>query len=231
MTRERPLNVLFVYCHPEPASFTHALLEAAKAAVTAEGAVFEVSDLYAEGFNPVAGRHDFETCADPDRFHYQTEQAHAAAHDGYSDDLRREQARVGRADMLVFLFPLWWGGTPAMLKGWFDRVLSYGFAYVDGARFETGLFKGRSSLMCVSTGGTAARFSEGGTYGTIDQVLWPVQHCQLRYLGMEVLEPFVAYAAPRIEQAARQQILADWSTSLRTHIRDGLLDRHDNTAA
>lgn len=215
MSVPRPTNVLFVYCHPERTSFTHALLEVAKAAVAAEGAVFEVSDLYAEGFNPVAGRHDFETCADPDRFHYQTEQAHAAAHDGYSDDLRREQARVRRADILVFLFPLWWGGPPAMLKGWFDRVLSYGFAYVDGARFDTGLFRDRSSLMCVSTGGTEARFSEGGTYGTIDQVLWPVQHCQLRYLGMEVAEPFVAYAAPRIDEEGRQSLLQRWSQTLR----------------
>jgi NAD(P)H dehydrogenase (quinone) len=217
------MHVLLVYCHPEPGSFTHALLDAARQAVTAQGGTFEVSDLYGEGFNPVAGRHDFVSCADPDRFHYQTEQAHAAANDAYSPELRREQERVRRADMIVFLYPLWWGGAPAMLKGWFDRVLSYGFAYVDGARFETGLFKGRSSLMCVSTGGTPARFTEGGTYGSIDQVLWPMQHCQLRYLGMEVLEPFVAYASPRVDQVAREAMLADWTATLGRHIRDAEL--------
>lgn len=210
------MNVLLVYCHPEPGSFTHALLEIAKAAITAEGCTYEVSDLYGEGFNPVAGRHDFETCADPDYFHYQTEQAHAAAHDAYSPEVQREQDRVRRADMLVFLYPLWWGGPPAMLKGWFDRVLSYGFAYVDGARFETGLFNDRSSIMCVSTGGTVARFSAGGTYGTIDQVLWPMQHCQLRYLGMEVLEPFVAYASPRVGDEGRHTHLSDWNAALRS---------------
>jgi len=208
------MNVLLVYCHPEPASFTHALLEVAKATIAKAGHSFEVSDLYAEDFNPVAGRHDFESCENADYFHYQTEQAHAAAHDAYSPELQREQDRVRRADMLVFIYPLWWGGPPAILKGWFDRVLSYGFAYVDGARFETGLFKDRSSMMCIVTGGTPARFSEGGSYGTIDQVLWPMQHCQLRYLGMSVLDPFVAYAAPRVDDAGRRQHLTDWSEAL-----------------
>lgn len=220
-----PMKVLLVYCHPEPTSFTHALLEAAKTAVAAEGASLEISDLYAEGFSPVAGRHDFLSCADPDRFHYQTEQAHAAAHEGYSAEIQREQDRVKRADLIVFLFPLWWGGAPAMLKGWFDRVLSYGFAYVDGARFETGLLRGRRAVMCVSTGGTLARFTDGGTYGSIDQVLWPIQHCQLRYLGMEVLEPFVAYASPRVDSPTREAMLKEWGQVLRKHLQGAVGDR------
>jgi NAD(P)H dehydrogenase (quinone) len=213
------MHVLLVYCHPEPRSFTHALLETACAALEAEGCGFEVSDLYGEGFDPVAGRQDFTTVADPDYFRYQSEQALAAAQGGYAPDIQREQARVERADLMIFLFPLWWGAPPAMLKGWFDRVLSYGFAYVDGARFETGLFKGRSAMMCVSTGGTPARFSEGGAYGTIDQVLWPTQHCQLRYLGLEVIDPFVAYAAPRVGPEGRAALLAAWGDALRGQLR------------
>ena len=37
-----------------------------------------------------------------------------------------------RADLLVFVFPLWWGGLPAIVKGWFDRVCAYGIASADG---------------------------------------------------------------------------------------------------
>ncbi len=174
------MNVLLVYCHPERKSYTHAMLEVAKEAIVAEGHSFEVSDLYGEGFNPVAGRHDFTTCADPDYFHYQTEQALAAQEDGYSPEIKREQERIRRADMFVFLFPLWWGGVPAILKGWFERVWSFGFAYADGMRYETGYFHGRAAVMAITTGGTPARFSdinEGGSYGTMEQVLWPIQHC------------------------------------------------------
>lgn len=208
------MNVLLVYANPEPASFTHALLERAKEAVTAAGGNFEVSDLYGEGFNPVAGRHDFLTVANPDRFHYQTEQALAAEKDAYAPDIRREQDRVKRADMMIFLFPLWWGGQPAILKGWFDRVLSFGFAYLDGTRFETGLFKGKKALFGIVTGGTAKRFTEGGTYGSMQQVLWPIQHCNLEYLGLETYDPFVAYAIPRIEPEERADCLVKWGKYL-----------------
>lgn len=169
-----------------------------------------VSDLYAEGFNPTAGRHDFESVADPERFHYQTEQAHASANDTYTAEIAREQRRVAETDLFLFVFPIWWGGVPAILKGWFDRVLSYGFAYEDGMRYDTGYFRGRYGLLGVSTGGTAERFSTSGAYGTIDQVLWPTQHCMIEYMGLATSAPFVAYAAPRVDDAARADYLSAW---------------------
>lgn len=123
------MHVLVLYAHPEPKSFNAALKEASLEAIAAAGHTAEVSDLYAEGFNPVAGRHDFSTTADPDFFHYQNEQALAAREGGFSDELKREQARVDRADAFILHFPLWWGGPPAILKGWFDRVWGPGIAY------------------------------------------------------------------------------------------------------
>ncbi len=207
-------NALIVYANPEPASFTGALKDAAVKTLGAAGWTVEVSDLYAEGFDPVAGRHDFTTVADGARFHYQTEQKLAHETGGFAPDIVREQERMQRADLLIILFPLWWGGMPAILKGWFDRVMAFGFAYVDGARFETGFFKGRSGLIGVVTGGTPARFTDGGTYGEIGAVLWPIQRCMLEYLGLQVLEPFVAYAAPRVDADARAAYLADWAARL-----------------
>ena len=65
------MNVLIVYAHPEPTSFTAALKEAAIEALSAAGHRVELSDLYGERFNPVAGRHDFICAAEPARFHYQ----------------------------------------------------------------------------------------------------------------------------------------------------------------
>ena len=89
------MNVLLVYAHPEPTSFTGALKDAAFDALTAAGHSVEVSDLYAEGFNPVAGRHDFTSVADATRFHYQTEQDHAQDA-GFAPDLVREQQRFSK---------------------------------------------------------------------------------------------------------------------------------------
>lgn len=104
-----------------------------------------------------------------------------------------------RADLLVLIFPLWWGGLPAIVKGWFDRVCAYGVAYADGRRFERGYFVGRRAVLGLTTGGTTERFSAGGSYGEMRHVLHSVRRCILEYLGLEVVEPFVAYAAPRVE--------------------------------
>jgi NAD(P)H dehydrogenase (quinone) len=205
------VKVLVVYAHPEPTSFTAALKNTAVEVLRDDGHEVTISDLYAESFNPVAGRHDFTTIADEDRFHYQAEQAEAAAHDGFAEDLQREQQRVSTADAFVFVFPIWWGGVPAILKGWFDRVLAYGFAYQDGQRYETGFFRGRAAVLGMTSGGTRKRFSEGEAYGPIERVLWPTQHCMVEYLGLSTAEPFVAYAAPRVDDAQRRAYLQAWA--------------------
>ena len=204
------MHVLIVYAHPEPTSFNGALKDAAVEAIVAAGHQVTVSDLYAEAFNPVAGRHDFTTVADPTRFHYQSEQLEAAQSGGFSAEIAREQARLARADAIILQFPLWWGAPPAILKGWFERVLAYGFGYADGRRFDKGLFRGRGGLMCVTTGGTPARFSHDGEYGEIERVLWPVRRLTLEYLGLAVEEPFVCYATPRVDDATRADYLRQW---------------------
>lgn len=196
-------NVLIVHAHPEPTSFNAALTDRARRTLERAGHEVTVSDLYAEDFDPVAGRHDFTSVADPARFHYQGEQAHAARLNAFSPELAREQARVAAADLVILQFPLWWGGVPAILKGWFERVLAYGFAYVDGARFDAGLFRGRRAMCSLTTGGTAARFGTDAVYGEVDRVLWQVQHLTLEYMGYEVEEPFIAYGTPRASDAER----------------------------
>lgn len=208
------MNILIVYAHPEPTSFTAALKDTARATLEARGHEVVVTDLHADGFNPVPGRHDFTTVADPARFHYQTEQIHAARNGGFAADIAREQERVSKADLLVVLFPIWNGGLPAILKGWFDRVFAYGFAYADGMRFERGFFLGRRAIMGLATGGTRERFSADGVYGEIDTVLYPAQRCLLGYFGFEALEPFVAYAAPRVDDAGRATYLEAWAARL-----------------
>ncbi len=168
------MNVLLVYAHPEPTSFTCALKEVAREALTHGGHTVEVSDLYGEGFNPVAGRHDFTGVHDASRFHYQSEQGHAHANGGFAADLVREQQRVLKADLIIWLYPIWWGGVPGhSLASWFDRVMAFGFAYADGRRYDSGFFKEKTGMLCLTTGGTVERFSAGNVYGPIDQVLYP----------------------------------------------------------
>lgn len=225
------MQVLIVHAHPEPTSFCAALRDTAVEAIREAGGGVEVSDLHAERFDPVAGRHDFTTVADPARFHYQSEQLLAAREGGFCDEIRREQDRVRRADLLIAIFPLWWGGPPAIFKGWIERVLAYGFAYEDGRRFDTGFFRGRRGLLAVTTGGTRERFSDTGVYGDIDRVLWPTRRLALEYMGLAVEPPFVCYAAPRVGADERRRYLADWADTVRAVLAKGPAEAGDLPAS
>jgi len=44
-------------------------------------------------------------------------------------DVKLEQDKIDRSDALSFIYPVWWSDCPAKLKGWFDKVLTYGYAY------------------------------------------------------------------------------------------------------
>ena len=127
-----------------------------------------------------------------------------------------------RAELLVLVFPIWWGGLPAIVKGWFDRVCAYGVAYADGKRFEQGYFVGRRAILGLTTGGTIERFSASGSYGEMRHVLHSVKRCILEYLGLEVMEPFVAYAAPRVDSATRAEYLRSWQARLLATAGDAL---------
>ena len=208
------MRVLIVYVHPEPSSFCGALKDRAVETLERLGHEVEVSDLHAEGFNPVAGRHDFIGQFDAERFHYQNEQLHASREGGFAPEVEREQQRLLRAELVIFVFPLWWSNMPAMLKGWVDRVLAFGVVYLDGLRFERGMLKGKRGMACVTTGGTTERFSPDGVYGPIEGILKPVNRGVFEYLGMEVLDPFVAYAAPRVDAAGRAGYLETWARRL-----------------
>ncbi|ANB33890.1 hypothetical protein A6024_07100 [Rhodovulum sulfidophilum] len=198
-------HVLIAIAHPDPASFNHALAFATAEALRAAGHEVTISDLAAEGFRADLSPADMTERADPARFHVQAEQANAARAGTYAPDIAREQARVAQADAVILQFPIWWGGPPALLKGWIDRVLSYGFGYVDGRRFDTDIFKGRRAMISVTTGGTPERFSEQGVYGPIDPLLMPIRKLALEYMGFEVEPLQVAYAVSRISEPERKK--------------------------
>ena len=117
------MNVLIVYAHPEPTSFNGALRDRAVGVLERLGHQVAVSDLYADGFDPRAGRHDFTTVAGGDRFDYQAEQVAATDADAFSPPLDGEQARLLASDLLILQFPALVGRS----AGPFSRDGSTGF--------------------------------------------------------------------------------------------------------
>ncbi|WGF87431.1 NAD(P)H-dependent oxidoreductase [Marinivivus vitaminiproducens] len=186
------MHVLIVHCHPEPRSFNAGLTETAALALRGEGHSVEIADLYAEGFDPVEGPAHYRDRLDPDTFSIQGEQRHASEAGSLPDDVRREIERLDRADLLIVQFPIWWHNQPAMLKGWFDRVLVYGGMYTGSRRYDRGRYRGRRAICAVTAGAPEATFSRHGRSGPLDLVLWPI-HYSLHYMGYGVLAPFTAY--------------------------------------
>ncbi len=107
------MRVLVVHCHPNPASLVSAAKDRALAGLAAAGHHVRLTDLYADGFGPAMTAHERHT-------HKQPGVAPELQH--YADDL-------AWAEALVLVYPTWWGGQPAMLKGWIDRVWVAGVAW------------------------------------------------------------------------------------------------------
>ena len=186
------MHALIVYAHPEPTSFNGALKDLAAATLQRRGYHVEVSDLYAEGFDPREGPWHYPDRADTTRFSALTEQRHASDTATLPDEIRRELHRLERADLLLLQFPLWWHGPPAMLKGWLDRVFVYGGRYTSRMRYDTGYYRGRHALLSLTTGAPATAFGPGSRGGDLDVLLHPL-HYSLHYMGYTVLPPFVAH--------------------------------------
>jgi NAD(P)H dehydrogenase (quinone) len=197
------VHVLIVHAHPEPTSFNAAMTRAAARELGAAGHTVEISDLYAMRFDPVSDRHNFRTTYDPARLALQAEERHASAHDGFAPDLTVEHAKLARASAVVFQFPLWWLGMPAIMKGWIDRVFAVGRAYGGGRWFDRGVMAGRRALCSVTVGGTADAYSSRGAYGDIATMLRPILHGTLAFVGFAVVEPFVVHAPGRLALAER----------------------------
>lgn len=202
------MNVLIIHAHPEPRSFCSALKDQATETFSRKGHEVRISDLYAMNFHPIGGVHDFKNGYDTGYFKYQAAQFDAYKNDLFVDELKVEMDKILWADLIVFSFPVWWFGLPAIMKGWVDRVFAMGFAYGAGKGvYGSGVFKEKRSFCILTTGGPEAAYGPTGKNGTIDQTLFPIHHGMLYFVGMTVLEPFIAYSPARLSEEERKGLL------------------------
>lgn len=131
------MNHLIVYAHPNPESLNHAILDTTVNTLKKNGHEVVVRDLYALDFQPVLKPEDTE--------------AMKAGHT--PNDIKTEQEFISEADAITFIYPIWWTGLPAILKGYVDRVFAYGFAYAPGEEGIIKLLKGKKGLI-INTHGT-----------------------------------------------------------------------------
>lgn len=208
------MNVLLVLAHPEPRSFNAALHHRAVETLQAAGHRVLSSDLYRMGFEPVSDRGNFTSVQNPDYLKLQLEEVHATEVGGFAPALEAELRKLEAADLMIWQFPLWWFGLPAILKGWVDRVFAMGRAYGGGRVYETGMFRGKRALLSLTTGGPPEAYAEAGFNGDIQAILRPIQRGMLEFVGFSVLAPHIVYAPARAQDAQRAAWLAVWSSRL-----------------
>jgi NAD(P)H dehydrogenase (quinone) len=198
------MKTLWIFAHPEPGSLNSSLREEGIRALRERGHEVVESDLYAMGWKPTVDRADFpHPPAGNGPLPIGDTQESAYLTGGLSADIRAEHEKIAWADTLVFHFPLWWLGPPAILKGWFDRVLVQGFAFGvkdehgRSRRYGDGGLAGKRAVVITSVGARASSFSPRGIHGAVNDVLFPLHHGTFWYTGMDALPPFVVYGADR----------------------------------
>ena len=206
------MNVLVVYAHNEPTSLVSAMKNTVTEVLSEKGNRVVVSDLYGQGFSPVAQKWDFATTTG-EHFNYMLEQKHAAKLSmSFSPDIAGEIEKVQNADLVIFVAPVWWMGVPAILKGWFDRVLAMGVAWDSGKFYENGLLRGKQAMLALSAGHPTEYYQPDGAHrASVNQILHPINWGTLGFCGLNVHEPFVATNVLGLDQPGREKVLKDLS--------------------
>ncbi len=132
------MKILTIFAHPPGESFNKAILNAFCDGAEKAGHTIDLIDLYVEKFNPLLVDTNPQAKLAPD----------VLAH----------QQRIKEADMLAFIFPTFWYRAPAILEGWFDRVLTSHFAYKYvpswfGRKRPLGLLSDKKAVVIQTFGG------------------------------------------------------------------------------
>lgn len=188
-----------------------------------QGHKVTVSDLYGQGFSAVAQKWDFVTTSGQ-HFNYMLEQKHSAQlQNSFSPDIVGEIEKLQAADAVLIISPLWWSSVPAILKGWFDRVLAMGVAWDSGKIYENGLLRGKQAMLAIAAGHPADYYKDKGRHMiSAQQVLHPINHDTLAFCGFNVQEPYIALNILGLKQDELDKALREWSFRVQNFINSPL---------
>lgn len=126
------MKSLIIYAHPWEGSFNNHVLETTKKALLDKGNEVDIIDLHKDDFNPVLTREGLKN--------FGQGQYHDPIAADYSE-------RLKATDEVIFIFPIWWYGAPAILKGFFDKVFLNSHTYQQNDKGEmTGLLKVKTAV-------------------------------------------------------------------------------------
>jgi len=152
MDRKVPSH-LVVLGHPSPSSFNAAIANRYAEAVRATHQDAVLRDLYALGFDPLLK---------------EAERTSNGA-DGVSSDVQGELAFLKQCDVLTFIYPLWFGMPPAIIKGYIDRILGAGFRLDDIGQAREGVLRGKRLAVITTSASRLPWLEEHGMWISLRQ--------------------------------------------------------------
>lgn len=194
------MNYLIIYTHPNPGSFNHAIMETITEELRHHGRGVKIRDLYQMGFNSVLRAEDI---ADVQR-------------GSVAQDVKEEQGLIQSAEVMIFVYPLWWAGMPAMLKGYIDRVFTEGFAYRISDTGIAGLLAGKKVFLFTTMGASMGDYEESGFFRSMGQV---TDTGIFAFCGCEVRGHKYFASVPYVTDSDRKRMLDE----VREIVKQGLL--------
>lgn len=188
---------LVIYAHPNPASFNHAILETTVNTLEAKGHEVVVRDLYALGFQPVLTSEDIVGFKE----------------DRITADIQTEQEFVAQADVIILIYPIWWAGLPAIIKGYIDRVFAYGFAYKYGEQGVIPLLTGKKGLIVNTQGSPKGYYDQ---IGMTESLRKTSDNGIFTFVGIEPAEHLFFGEVPSVDDAERKEMLESVKDKLNT---------------
>ncbi|WP_340617264.1 NAD(P)H-dependent oxidoreductase [Xenorhabdus entomophaga] len=181
---------MIIYAHPNPKSFNNAIKEKIISEIVKKGEEYSFISLYDEQFDPVLSGRDFE-----------------ALHRGeVLPDVAKSQTMVKEADHLIFIYPIWWYGHPAILKGWIDRVFSNGFAYYEDDKGFTPYLTGKTATIFVTMGSAKDVLIQFDM--DTDQFMRDMTLGTLELVGISPVKIVPYYSIPKSSEEERKTMLA-----------------------
>jgi len=184
------VKTLIIFAHPKPASFNGAILQACLNKLQEKNHEIRIRDLYEMNFNPILK---------DDGFTVKSSTSIPAT-------VRTEQEHLLWAQNLLFIFPTWWGGMPAILKGYFDRVFTNGFAFEFQAAGSKGLLMNRKAMIFQTTSHPKESLKP---YQLISSIETIIDVGILQFCGIETLAHKFFYSVPYVDNQTRENMLKE----------------------
>lgn len=186
---------LIIYSNPDDKSFSHEIMEYVKEFSLKRGHEVELRDLYKMNFNPILTLEELEL----------------EKKKQVLDDVKEEQKYLDWAETISFVYPVWWV-IPAMMKGYFDRVFSYGYAYELRGDKPTGLLPSKNVLKYHPMGTPRSIYEKNGFREAYEKV---IDGGIIRSSGLKVVDSILFGGNPRDHEDLRKKYIKELDESLK----------------